>query len=30
MDIAYRLTATRSARKSLDPDAPVDIEDIRR
>lgn len=29
MDIAYLLTATRSARKSLDLDAPVDIEDIR-
>ena len=29
MDIEYVLTATRSARKSLDLDAPVDIEDIR-
>ena len=29
MDIEYLLTATRSARKSLDLDAPVDIEDIR-
>ncbi len=28
-DIEYLLTATRSARKSLDPDAPVDIADIR-
>jgi nitroreductase len=29
MDIEYLLTATRSARKSLDLDAPVDLEDIR-
>jgi nitroreductase len=29
MDIEYLLTATRSARKSLDLDAPVDIQDIR-
>ena len=29
MEIEYLLTATRSARKSLDLDAPVDIEDIR-
>jgi nitroreductase len=29
MDIEYLLTATRSARKSLDLDAPVDIADIR-
>jgi nitroreductase len=29
MEIDYLLTATRSARKSLDLDAPVDIEDIR-
>jgi nitroreductase len=29
MDIEYLLTATRSARKSLDLNAPVDIEDIR-
>src|SRR5258708_28623558 len=29
MDIAYLLNATRSARKSLDLDAPVDPEDIR-
>src|SRR6201999_4615631 len=29
MDIEYLLTATRSARKSLDLDAPVDIEEIR-
>jgi nitroreductase len=29
MDIEYLLTATRSARKSLDLEAPVDIEDIR-
>ncbi|OMC12125.1 MULTISPECIES: nitroreductase family protein [unclassified Mycobacterium] len=29
MDIEYLLTATRSARKSLDLDAPVDIDDIR-
>jgi len=29
MDIEYLLTATRSARKSLDLDAPVDIGDIR-
>jgi nitroreductase len=29
MDIAYLLTATRSARKSLDLDAPIDIGDIR-
>jgi hypothetical protein len=28
MDIEYLLTATRSARKSLDLDAPVGIEDI--
>lgn len=28
MDIDYLLTATRSARKSLDLDAPVDVEDI--
>jgi hypothetical protein len=28
MDIEYLLTATRSARKSLDLDAPVDIQDI--
>jgi nitroreductase len=29
MDIEYLLIATRSARKSLDLDAPVDIQDIR-
>lgn len=29
MNIEYLLTATRSARKSLDLDTPVDIEDIR-
>jgi nitroreductase len=29
MDIAHLLTATRSARKSLDLDAPVDLDDIR-
>lgn len=29
MDIEYLLTATRSARKTLDPDAPVDLADIR-
>src|ERR1700756_43155 len=29
MDIEYLLSANRSARKSLDLDAPVDIEDIR-
>ncbi|MGE2815498.1 nitroreductase family protein [Mycobacterium heidelbergense] len=29
MDIEYLLTATRSARRSLDLDAPVDIDDIR-
>jgi nitroreductase len=29
MDIEYLLTATRSARKSLDLDAPVDLGDIR-
>ena len=29
MDIDYLLTATRSARKSLDLDAPVDLDDIR-
>jgi nitroreductase len=29
MDIEYLLTATRSARKSLDLDAPVDVEDVR-
>ena len=29
MDIAYLLNATRSARKSLDLDAPVDIADVR-
>jgi nitroreductase len=29
MDIEYLLSATRSARKSLDLDAPVDIQDIR-
>lgn len=29
MDIEHLLTATRSARKSLDLEAPVDIEDIR-
>jgi len=29
MDIEYLLTATRSARKSLDLDAPVDAADIR-
>jgi len=29
MDIDYLLTATRSARKSLDLDAPVDMGDIR-
>jgi nitroreductase len=29
MDIEYLLTATRSARKSLDLDAPVDLEDVR-
>ena len=28
MDIEYLLTATRSARKSLDLEAPVDLEDI--
>jgi nitroreductase len=28
-NIDYLLTATRSARKSLDPDAPVDLADIR-
>jgi hypothetical protein len=28
MDIEYLMTTTRSARKSLDPDSPVDIEDI--
>lgn len=29
MDIEYLLTATRSARKTLDLDAPVDADDIR-
>jgi nitroreductase len=29
MDIEYLLTATRSARKTLDLDAPVGLEDIR-
>jgi nitroreductase len=29
MDIEHLLTATRSARKSLDLDAPVDVDDIR-
>lgn len=29
MDAEYLLTATRSARRSLDPDAPVDLGDIR-
>lgn len=29
MDIEHLLTTTRSARKSLDPDAPVDVADIR-
>ncbi|EFG75037.1 nitroreductase family protein [Mycobacterium parascrofulaceum ATCC BAA-614] len=29
MDIEYLLTATRSARKTLDPDAPIDFADIR-
>ena len=29
MDIDYLLTATRSARKSLDLDAPIDLGDIR-
>jgi nitroreductase len=29
MDIEYLLTATRSARKSLDLDEPVDIQEIR-
>jgi nitroreductase len=29
MDIEYLLTATRSARKSLDLDAPVDLGDVR-
>ncbi|SOX55591.1 nitroreductase [Mycobacterium ahvazicum] len=29
MEIEYLLTATRSARKTLDLDAPVDLEDIR-
>ena len=29
MDIEYLLTATRSARKTLDLDAPVDLDDIR-
>jgi nitroreductase len=29
MDIPYLLTATRSARKTLDLDAPVDLADIR-
>jgi nitroreductase len=29
MDIPYLLTSTRSARKSLDLDAPVDLADIR-
>ncbi len=29
MDVDYLLTATRSARKSLDVDAPVDLGDIR-
>jgi nitroreductase len=29
VDIEYLLTATRSARKSLDLDAPVDVEDVR-
>ena len=29
MDIEHVLTATRSARKSVDPDAPVDIQEIR-
>ncbi len=29
MDVEYLLTATRSARKSLDLDTPVDLDDIR-
>ena len=29
MDIEYLLTTTRSARKSLDLDAPIDLKDIR-
>lgn len=29
IDITYLLTATRSARKTLDLDAPVDLADIR-
>ncbi|MBW0011949.1 nitroreductase family protein [Mycobacterium sp.] len=29
MDVDYLLTATRSARKSLDLEAPVDLDDIR-
>lgn len=29
MDVEYLLTATPSARKSLDLNAPVDLEDIR-
>ena len=29
MDIEYLLTATRSARKTLDLDAPVDLGEIR-
>jgi nitroreductase len=29
VDIEYLLTATRSARKTLDLDAPIDLEDIR-
>ncbi|KKC06523.1 nitroreductase family protein [Mycobacterium nebraskense] len=29
MDVEYLLTATRSARKTLDLDVPVDMEDIR-
>lgn len=29
MEIEYLLTATRSARKTLDPDAPIDFADIR-
>jgi nitroreductase len=29
MDIEYLLTATRSARKSLDLDAPIEMDDIR-
>ena len=29
MDIEHLLTATRSARKSLDLDAPVDTDDVR-